>query len=68
MYTEGIIRAYEDIMKIAYCENVKETEKGNVVRVNLNSDVDFDTEKLQRHFYTSSSCGRFAVKSSIEAV
>jgi FdhD protein len=39
----------------------------NTVRVDLHSGVDVDFKKLERHFYTTSSCG-VCGKSSIEAL
>jgi FdhD protein len=39
----------------------------NVVRVELAPNVVFDMERLERHFYTSSSCG-VCGKSSLEAL
>lgn len=67
LLTEGIIDSVNDINDIHFCESVKEEEKGNVVRVELKPEVLFSTEKLDRHFYTTSSCG-VCGKSSIDAV
>lgn len=68
LLSEGIIRSAEDLLSIRHCRQVKkEEEKGNVVRAELAHDLDIDLDKLQRHFYTSSSCG-VCGKSSIEAV
>ncbi|MEQ9592075.1 MAG: formate dehydrogenase accessory sulfurtransferase FdhD [Cyclobacteriaceae bacterium] len=68
LFTEGIINSFEEIESIKYCEDVgKQEEKENVVRVELKPSVQLDFEKLQRHFYTSSSCG-VCGKSSIESV
>jgi FdhD protein len=66
-YTEGIINAKSQVLSIKHCEKVKAEEKGNVLRVELQPEVDFDIKKLDRHFYTSSSCG-VCGKASIEAV
>jgi len=68
LFTEGIIDFYDQIESIKYCEDVgRQEEKENVVRVELKPDVKLDLDKLQRNFYTSSSCG-VCGKSSIEAV
>lgn len=68
LFTEGIVQHIDQIESVKYCEDVgKQEEKGNVVRVELKSEVKIDFEKLQRHFYTSSSCG-VCGKSSIESV
>jgi len=68
LFTEGIIQHFDQIESIKYCEDVgKQEEKENVVRVELKPEVKIDFEKLQRHFYTSSSCG-VCGKSSIDSV
>jgi FdhD protein len=68
LFTEGIIQQMDQVESVKYCEDVgKQEEKGNVVRVELKPEVSIDFEKLQRHFYTSSSCG-VCGKSSIESV
>lgn len=67
LFTEGIISSYSDVSTIHYCETVKPEEKGNVVRIELNEEVFLRPEKLQRNFYTNSSCG-VCGKSSIESV
>jgi FdhD protein len=68
LFTEGIIQSYEQVESIKYCTDTgREEEKENVVRIELKPDVQFAFEKLQRNFYTTSSCG-VCGKSSIEAV
>jgi FdhD protein len=68
LFTEGIIQDFDQIESIKYCEDVgKQEEKENVVRVELKPEVRIDFEKLQRHFYISSSCG-VCGKSSIDSV
>jgi len=68
LLSEGIVQSAHDVLSVRHCHNVeKEEEIGNVVRVELAFDLAIDLEKLQRHFYTSSSCG-VCGKSSIEAV
>ncbi len=68
LFTEGIIQSFDQVESIKYCEDVGRTEeKDNVVRVELKPEVQFDFQKLQRNFYTTSSCG-VCGKSSIEAV
>ncbi|MGK7390660.1 MAG: formate dehydrogenase accessory sulfurtransferase FdhD [Candidatus Cyclobacteriaceae bacterium M2_1C_046] len=67
LFTEGIISDFSDIEHIHYCKTAKEEEQRNILRVELGSSVAMDWQKLQRHFYTSSSCG-VCGKSSIEAV
>ena len=68
LFTEGIIQNFDQIESIKYCEDVgKQEEKENIVRIELKHDVTIDFEKLQRHFYTSSSCG-VCGKTSIDSV
>ena len=67
LYTEGIIGDPAQVVRVAYCEDVKEEERGNVVRAELRPEVDVDAAKWQRNFYTTSSCG-VCGKSSIDAV
>lgn len=68
LFTEGIIASFNQIESIKYCEDTgRPMERDNVVRVELKSDTQLDFKKLQRNFYTSSSCG-VCGKSSIDAV
>ncbi len=68
LFTEQIVTSYEYIESIKYCENSgRQEEKDNVIRVELKPDVKIDFNKLNRHFYTSSSCG-VCGKSSIDSV
>jgi FdhD protein len=67
LFTEGIVQSFSQIENIRYCENLGKQEANNVVRVELNSSLTPDFQKLQRNFYTTSSCG-VCGKSSIEAV
>ncbi|MCC6838687.1 MAG: formate dehydrogenase accessory sulfurtransferase FdhD [Flavobacteriales bacterium] len=67
LFTEGIISGVDQLLRVEHCESVKEEERGNVVRAELHPSVELDLEKLQRNFYTTSSCG-VCGKGSIEAV
>jgi FdhD protein len=68
LFTEGIIQFYNQVESIKYCEDVgRQEEKDNVVRIELKPEILIDFQKLQRNFYTTSSCG-VCGKSSIEAV
>ncbi len=68
LFTEGIVEHVNQIRKIEHCMNVKaEEEVGNVVKVELEPEVVLDLDKLQRNFYTTSSCG-VCGKASIEAL
>ncbi|HEX4946960.1 MAG TPA: formate dehydrogenase accessory sulfurtransferase FdhD [Blastocatellia bacterium] len=62
LFTEGIIERADQIAALQHCGG-----QDNVVKVTLASDVQLDFARLQRHFYTSSSCG-VCGKTSIEAL
>jgi FdhD protein len=62
LFTEGIVARAEDLAGIRHCGT-----SGNVVRVDLRPEISVDLKRLERHFYTSSSCG-VCGKSSIEAL
>lgn len=61
LYTEGLIRSSDEI------ESIRHWGSPNIVRVALRAGSRIDTAKLDRHFYTTSSCG-VCGKTSIEAV
>ena len=68
LFTEGIISSYRDVADIRYCiDQEKSEEKQNIVKVSLQPHVVLDFKRLERHFYTSSSCG-VCGKASIESV
>ena len=65
---EGIVRRAADIAAVnSVGPAAPETGCRNVVRVDLAAGVRFDPERLQRNFYTTSSCG-VCGKSSLDAV
>lgn len=68
LFTEGLITSQEQIAKIQHCGRPS-PEKGlrNTIRVDLAPGVEIDLKRLERHFYTTSSCG-VCGKSSIEAL
>ncbi|MEX8546145.1 MAG: formate dehydrogenase accessory sulfurtransferase FdhD [Mucilaginibacter sp.] len=63
LFTEGIIENAAQISSIKHCNGLHE----NVVKVELLDGLDLDMSKLERNFYTTSSCG-VCGKSSIDAV
>ena len=68
LFTEGIVKSADQINKIQHCGVAgKDSNMRNTVRVDLRSDVTIDFKRLERHFYTSSSCG-VCGKTSIEAL
>jgi FdhD protein len=63
LYTEGIIQSAGEVMEIK--KTGKKSE--HVIYVSLQESIVPDVSKLERNFYTTSSCG-VCGKSSIEAV
>ncbi|HEU4778267.1 MAG TPA: formate dehydrogenase accessory sulfurtransferase FdhD [Steroidobacteraceae bacterium] len=62
LFGEGLLREPRDIVDVRPCGPT-----GNVIRVTLRADLPLDLDRLNRNFYTSSSCG-VCGKASIEAV
>jgi FdhD protein len=77
LFTEGILRSPDEILQIRHCGLKIRSGKGaierasalnsNTIRVDLRENIEVDLKRLERHFYTSSSCG-VCGKTSIEAV
>ena len=68
LFTEGILHELSNIDEIKPCgPMIKGTPFQNVIRVELKAGVPVEFQKLERHFYTSSSCG-VCGKTSIEAL
>ena len=68
LFTEGLVQHKADILGIIPCPDVQKVEEaGNVVRAELAAHVQVDFKAMERHFYTSSSCG-VCGKTSIDAV
>jgi FdhD protein len=63
LFTEGIIQNASDIKSAKHCGGMQ----GNVVRVELKEDILVNIKKLERNFYTTSSCG-VCGKASIDSV
>ena len=61
LFTEALIRSGAEI------ESIRQWGSPNVVRVALADGATIDSAKLDRHFYTTSSCG-VCGKTSIDAV
>jgi len=63
LFTEGIIASKDEI-------EMKPGSGGannNIITVSIKAGIDIDIKKLERHFYTTSSCG-VCGKTSIEAI
>lgn len=68
LFSESIIKNNNDVITIDQTGNTdQDDEIKNIIRVTLNSQTNLDMKKLERHFYTTSSCG-VCGKTSIEAI
>lgn len=68
LFTEGLIRSVDDVISISHCGPIQpHLGHSNVVKIKLQDETRLDGLKLERHFYTTSSCG-VCGKSSIEAL
>jgi len=68
LFTEGILSDREQIRGIEFCGPVAPGRStSNIVRIDLAEDVTLDLGSLERHFYTTSSCG-ICGKASLDAI
>ncbi len=75
LFTEGILTSSNQIKQIRHCGKSEPgaiatgflTAETNTIRVDLNNVIDLDLKRLERNFYTTSSCG-VCGKASIEAL
>jgi len=56
LFCEGIIQSKDDVREIRYCVDALE-QLYNIVTVELRDGLEFDPERLQRNFFTTSACG-----------
>lgn len=68
LLSENIVHDPEQLISFEHVGRVPEgSEHGNTLIVELGFDVPFEIEKLQRHFYTTSSCG-ICGRASLDAI
>ena len=68
LLSEGIVHQPADILVIEHrADPRRPEERGNVIRAELAPEVVLELDRLERHFYTTSSCG-VCGKTSIDAV
>jgi FdhD protein len=65
LFTEGVLSSKNQIENIKHCGKFPSAE--NTVRVDLRAEESVNLKKLERNFYTTSSCG-VCGKSSLEAL
>jgi FdhD protein len=67
LFTEGILHDFAQVKKIHRPAVRRKQARGNIITLDMVRDFAFDFKTLERHFYTTSSCG-VCGKASIEAV
>lgn len=69
LFSEGIIDGRNDVADVAYCldADIDEDQRQNIVTVTLTPGLQFDMSRLDRNFYTTSSCG-VCGKATLEAL
>ena len=68
LFGESIVQETSDISSIELCgPPAPDSGNHNVIRVELVPNVEVDLDRLQRHFYTTSSCG-VCGKTSLDAL
>jgi FdhD protein len=65
LFTEGILESHQNINSIKHCGKFPNNE--NTIRVDLAENAKIDFNRLERNFYTTSSCG-VCGKTSLEAL
>jgi len=68
LLTEGVVTKREQILDFEFCgETAAGRARPNIVRVELDPNLEVQMQNLQRHFYTTSSCG-ICGKGSLDAI
>lgn len=68
LLSENIVSQPSDILSFEHVGPAEDDkDHGNTLMVEIGFDVPFEIERLQRHFYTTSSCG-ICGKASLDAV
>jgi FdhD protein len=65
LFTEGILQSPGQVAMIEHCG--RDSSPTNIIRVDLKPGITVDLKRLERNFYTTSSCG-VCGKGSLEAL
>lgn len=65
LFTEGILQSNDQITSIKHCGKFPDAQ--NTVRIDLQPETKINFKRLERNFYTTSSCG-VCGKNSLEAL
>lgn len=67
LFGEGIITSRDDFVDVSYCIEEGGVQNLNIVSVTFRPGLALDLSRLERHFYTTSSCG-VCGKAALEAL
>lgn len=67
LFGESIIHMADDVVDISYCPDEVDPQEFNIVVATLRPGLVFDLARLERNFFTSSSCG-VCGKATLEAL
>ncbi|MGD9935302.1 MAG: formate dehydrogenase accessory sulfurtransferase FdhD [Dehalococcoidia bacterium] len=67
LFSEGLLATRDDVADISYCRDEDEEQAHNIVSLTLRPGLSFDAARLDRNFYTTSSCG-ICGKASLDAL
>lgn len=67
LFTEGVVAGRADVERMEYCVGPAAEQQYNSIGVRLRAGVHVDGARLERHFYTTSSCG-VCGKTSLDAL
>jgi FdhD protein len=67
LFGESIIRSADDVLDISYCPEEVDPQEFNIVIATLRPGLVFDLARLERNFFTTSSCG-VCGKATLEAL
>jgi FdhD protein len=67
LFGEGIVAEKRNLVRVEYCTDSAVPQEYNIVSAIVRPDVDFNADRLSRHFYMTSSCG-VCGKTALEAI
>lgn len=57
LFSENILKQRSNLIEIAQCPDAPTKNRGNIINVFISSECSFQISQIERHFFTSSSCG-----------
>lgn len=67
LFSENILKQRTDLIEVSHCPDAPIESRGNIINVFISPECHFQHSQLERHFFTSSSCG-VCGRSAIEQI